>query len=532
MSRAKTGTFLHHGDPPPTHRINLSLPPSTRYLALAREYKSQLLDITSLFDDLVLSFLPESYLPKIKWLARRFLRRVYDNEENEEIKGIAEATGIEMYLVVALNVLLDLLMGCTSGAALSSPSSHSREGEEPRMLHFRTLEWDMSPLRALLVNLEFVADDDPDSSVLATSITYVGFVGVLTGVRRGLSVSLNFRPNHDDSSWIKQSRFYGGHVAVLLGLRRSISSVLRGLLIPRPATGIGQNTAPGNDEEEEGNQKGRGYLNYLCRFWRTSKPTTQAHALPLDQTVARITRTPSTACYIILSDGRKTTVLEKDRSARSTKTYSSTSFIVVTNSDREMEAALAKNTPKQGPSTSTSMSMASSRQEHTAALITPDDRISMLDLIGDSKERRECMQSKWDKKVDAARRRRAKNPAVTDPLGRTRLARVRMPTPTAAAMQRQGSVSGSSSSLDVQTLTSLPVPVLPGYRGREREQKPAPEPEPEPIVTITPEELIAWTTTYPTTNEMTHFAAVMDPVAGGVLWARVYSEPLDCAGLD
>ncbi|KAL4790490.1 beta subunit of N-acylethanolamine-hydrolyzing acid amidase-domain-containing protein [Aspergillus venezuelensis] len=489
MSRYKTGTFLHHGDPPPTHRINLSLPPSIRYVALATEYKPQLLDITSLFDDLVLSFLPESYLPRIKWLARRFLRRVYDDEENEEIKGIAEVTGVEMYLVVALNVLLDVLMGCTSGAALSSPSSTSSssstgEEREPRMLHFRTLDWDMAPLRALLVNLEFVVDDDPDSPVLATSITYVGFVGVLTGVRRGLSVSLNFRPNHDGSSWMKQARFYGGHVAVLLGLRRSIPSVLRGLIIPRSATGSSQSKA-------------------------TPKSKTRTETLPLDQAVSYITDHPSTACYIVLSDGHKTTVLEKDRSARSTKTYSSTSFIVATNSDREMEAELAKQTTKQGPSMGMSTS---TRQEHTAAHITPDNHISLLDFIGDSKERRECMQAKWNKKVaDMKREERRRRPnkkkfAVTDPLGRTRSARLRPP--------------GSSSTLALQTLTSMAD--FPGYRERE----------PEPLVTVTLEELIAWTTTYPTTNEMTHFSAVMDPLAGKVLWVRVYEEQLDCGGLE
>jgi len=33
--------------------------------------------------------------------------------------------------------------------------------------------------------------------VIASTIGYVGFVGALTGVRKGLSVSLNFRPYHN-----------------------------------------------------------------------------------------------------------------------------------------------------------------------------------------------------------------------------------------------------------------------------------------------------------------------------------------------
>ncbi|KAL4938421.1 hypothetical protein BDV06DRAFT_215107 [Aspergillus oleicola] len=490
-STLPTSTFLHHGDPPPTHRINLSLPPSSRYAALARQYKSQLLSITSLFDDLVLSFLPPSFLPKIKWLARRFLRGVYDDEENAEVKGIADVTGVETYLVVALNVLLDLLMGCTSGAALSSPSpspfssSHSR-GEEDEvgtcMLHFRTLDWAMPALRALLVNLEFVADDRPDSPILATSITYVGFVGVLTGVRRGLSVSLNFRPNHDASSWVKQARFYGGHVAVLLGLRRSISSVLRGVVIPRSRP-----------------SRGRTY------------------SLSLSQTVSRITQTPTTACYIILSDGFQTTVLEKDRNT--TKTYSSNSFIVATNSDRDAEAGILH--PAVATEQDSSMSTStSSRQEHTGALMTVGERVSIADFIEDSAERRACMQARWDAKLaetnrDAERRRRNAQ-TRRDPLGRTRSSR------------RREEAQGYSPAAAIHTAASSSSSLAPSPSAISPEDS-----APEPItVTATPEEIISWTTTYPTTNEMTHFAAVMDPVRGRVLWARRYAEPLDCEGLE
>ncbi|KAL4925509.1 uncharacterized protein BDV17DRAFT_183866 [Aspergillus undulatus] len=247
--------FTDHGQNPPTHRINLSYPASTRYATLATAYRPQLLSIKSLFDDLVLSLFPPYYLPRIKWLARHLLRHVYDEEENAEIHGIAEATGIEVYLVVALNVLLDLLMGCTSGAALSSSAeSQERHDAGNRMLHFRTLDWDMPALRHLLLKLDFVADDSPNSPVLAPSITYVGFVGVLTGVRRGLSVSLNFRPNHDASSWVKQVKYYGGHLVILLGWKRSISSVLRELIIPRP------NSSP--EEVKEG----QGWLARLFRW--------------------------------------------------------------------------------------------------------------------------------------------------------------------------------------------------------------------------------------------------------------------------
>jgi hypothetical protein len=45
-------------------------------------------------------------------------------------------------------------------------------------------------------------------------------------------------------------------------------------------------------------------------------------------------------------------------------------------------------------------------------------------------------------------------------------------------------------------------------------------------VTATPEEIIQWTAIYPTTNEMTHFSAVMDPTSGRVIWIQRFRDPL------
>ncbi|KAL4916641.1 beta subunit of N-acylethanolamine-hydrolyzing acid amidase-domain-containing protein [Aspergillus aurantiobrunneus] len=448
------------GEIPPTHRINLSLPPATRYAAIARLYRPKLLTITSLFDDLVLSVFPPSYLPRIKLLARLLLRRVYDDEENQEIRGIADTTGIDLYLVVALNVLLDLLMGCTSGAALSSPS----EGQGgQRMLHFRTLDWDMPLLRQLLVKLEFVSSDAEDSPVLATNITYVGFVGVLTGIRQGLSVSLNFRPNHDASSWVKQVKYYGRLLLVLLGLKRSISSMLRQVVIP---------TKTGSQQ---------GWLSWLGSrvfVWKRQEQQTAAHQLSLSDTVSRIVRTPSTACYLILCDGRSAYVLEKDY--KTTKVESSSSFIVATNSDRAAKVPRATDP--------------SMRQEHTGASLTTGEPVVMADFIKDSIERRECMQAHWDMKVVQARQAARRAQARKDPLRRTR-----------SSQKQTTAVSPSTAAT-----TTASADIF------------------DPEVAATLDEIVTWTTRFPTTNEMTHFTTIMDPTRGTVVWIRRYPEPLEC----
>lgn len=60
----------------------------------------------------------------------------------------------------------------------------AKSPEEERMLHFRTLDWGMDSLRSVLVELEFVRSESEDpEKVVARTVTYAGFVGVLSGVR-------------------------------------------------------------------------------------------------------------------------------------------------------------------------------------------------------------------------------------------------------------------------------------------------------------------------------------------------------------
>jgi hypothetical protein len=69
---------------------------------------------------------------------------------------------------------------------MTTPKGSKGKGkaEERRMMHFRTLDWGMEPLRSVLVVLEFVRtkSEEPER-VIGRTITYAGYVGVLTGVR-------------------------------------------------------------------------------------------------------------------------------------------------------------------------------------------------------------------------------------------------------------------------------------------------------------------------------------------------------------
>jgi beta subunit of N-acylethanolamine-hydrolyzing acid amidase len=341
-TRAKKHNVLGHkalhyegGDVPPVFRIDLSLPPSSRYVALAEQYCSRLRGLMQLFTWLLADAgIPTRLFSLVHRIAAVLLRRVNSSEEDLELQGISRVTQVPMYLLVLFNVFLDLLMGCTSGAVRSV-----EEGQPPvqsKMLHFRTLDWSMDPLREVVVQLEYVksASQTPEN-VLATSLTYAGYVGVLTGVRRGLSMSLNFRPQHNASTFADHIKFYAHNLLVLLGRRQSISSLIRSYLIP--------------DDE-----------------------THSAEPLTLDCLAETLPSKASTAAYLIFSDGQSAITIEKDRVTGQVRR--SRSLIVMTNHDLDYPTKTHGGKRSDNPSV-------------------------LESAIAESVDRRACISEKWRDKV-------------------------------------------------------------------------------------------------------------------------------------
>lgn len=463
------------GDTPPIYKIDLSFSPAERYVELAHIYRNKLRSLTHLFDDLVSSVNPNISLGLIRGLAQLCMRRLSTSEETEEIRGISKATDIPMYLLVSFNVLLDLLMGCTSGGVRVKDR---REGAETKMLHFRTLDWGMDALRTLVVQLHYVRSPDTDT-VLARSITYVGFVGVLTGVRKDLSLSLNFRPTHNVSSRFSNILFYSNHLLVLLGMRRSISSLLRKYIIP------------------ESNSRGRkkrqnGYMG--DNIGSESRPPSLAN---IESTLPS---TPTTAAYLIFSDGTSTLTMEKDY--KSAIIRRSSSFIVATNNDLEPEAPPTEQVAEE------------KRESHAGLGVISGELQSVAELIEDSNERRDCIQEKWDKKVRREQQKRANNGQASG-ASRTRNSQndpvIERRTSARLAAQKNQSRQSPRQSSD--------------FSNRNTDVIETAKEDDEDIAT-TPKEAIKWVSDWPITNETTHYAVVMDPTEGEVVWVKRYLHPV------
>jgi len=136
---------------PPLYSIDLSLPPESRYAQICNDYKEEMVELAKIYDELLSSTpFPRFY----GFLARHLLRKVFSKEETEEIRGIANATGTPIHLVVAYNTFLDLFSGCISGGVQAKGGS----GSTASMLHFRGLDWEMEPLRNMIIRAEYLVN--------------------------------------------------------------------------------------------------------------------------------------------------------------------------------------------------------------------------------------------------------------------------------------------------------------------------------------------------------------------------------------
>jgi hypothetical protein len=337
------------------------------------------------------------------------------------------ATAIPKYLLIAFNVFLDLLMGCSSGGAAVQDTDRLSPSSA-KMVHFRTLDWDMPSLRRVLVILDFVLE--PGGEVVASSITYAGLVGVLTGVRRGLSMSLNFRAVRAYSgSWRGDLRYWWHLGLVLLGFRRGISSILRGYLLLRGEGGGG--SAPAVDVSASGGLPS-------C-------------AQVVEEFSCRGTPLLTTACYLCFCSGRETTIIEKDLATA--KLRSSTVFIVVTNADHvaiEPDEAGAAGSKKAG------------KKARTTEQDQPRPATPLEKIIEESNERKACAEGNYRNLL-----RRQSEPLRRDP----------------------------------------------NYSA--------------PLILPSVEDIVELVQKYPTTNECTHFAAVLDPMEGKIAWCRYWLEPIE-----
>jgi hypothetical protein len=291
------------------------------------------------------------------FLGRTLLRHLHSDEQTEELRGISKACGIPMYLLVAYNVFLDLLMGCTSGGVMVQEPDI-----EATMMHFRTLDWSMPLLRQAIVQFDFV--ERTGGEVIARTVGYVGFVGVLTGVRKGLSISLNFRPYHNARGLSgPNSKYYWNTLMVLLGQRPSISTLIRDCLLPRPATPRRRRRLSKKSVKEEETLP--------------SAPSPPHNAPEIFNTIPHMR---TSVAYLIFCTGKETVVLEKD--FQCARTLRSSTFISTTNHDVSLEFT-------DNPQATQNHAIDKRDRKHSFL------NAGMQEVLDESIMRKQCLKQKW-----------------------------------------------------------------------------------------------------------------------------------------
>jgi hypothetical protein len=144
------------------------------------------------------------------------------------------------------------------------------------------------------------------------------------------------------------------------------------------------------------------------------------------------------------------------------KLRSSTEFIVVTNADVDDENSNATNGPKRK-----AMSRPGGKRAKTAKKAAPPPVTALEELIEDANERKVCAEKNYRSLL----RRRSK------------------------ALRK-----GGGGDLEDPADTSALLPSV--------------------------EDIIELVQKFPTTNECTHFAAVLDPLEGKIAWSRYWLEPV------
>ena len=77
-------------DEPPRFIIDLSLQPEQRYLEVCAAFKKEMLNLTSLFDDVVGGMVSLISITWLRRICKLCLRRIYNAEENAELKALAK----------------------------------------------------------------------------------------------------------------------------------------------------------------------------------------------------------------------------------------------------------------------------------------------------------------------------------------------------------------------------------------------------------------------------------------------------------
>jgi hypothetical protein len=195
----------------PRYVIDLDLAPKQRWASFMAIYKDAVLSADAILDAQL-----RAVAPRLGPIVRSLVETASSAAASlnkvmyiEDIRALAELTGLPLGRAIALQLIYEASALCTSIVADMDP----RQRATTCPAHIRTMDWEMDFLRPLTVELVYVRDGKP----LFICTTWAGYVGVLTGMRtdtfrtaNNFSVSVNFRAPGDGTIWTNLNRTLDG----------------------------------------------------------------------------------------------------------------------------------------------------------------------------------------------------------------------------------------------------------------------------------------------------------------------------------
>uniref|UniRef100_A0AAX7TGT3 Acid ceramidase n=1 Tax=Astatotilapia calliptera TaxID=8154 RepID=A0AAX7TGT3_ASTCA len=190
------------------YTVDLDLPPSKRWSAVITDKKTDLVNMIEAIKELADALVPSGKLIEMVDIALPLMVDTLPSPFNEEIRGIAAASGAPLGEVVLFNIFYEVFTVCTSIVA---------EDEKGNLIHGRNLDfglfmgWDVKNkswiiserLKPLVVNLDFKRNNQ----TVFKSTNFAGYVGMLTGIKPNIfTLTMNERFSLD-----------GGYIGELLG---------------------------------------------------------------------------------------------------------------------------------------------------------------------------------------------------------------------------------------------------------------------------------------------------------------------------
>ncbi|CAB3408548.1 unnamed protein product [Caenorhabditis bovis] len=166
----------------PWFEVNLDAPPQERWKQIGAAYKKEIADLIGVLIDLITPVFPDA----VKFADDVFgeLAQKLPQPYRDEIKSIAEVTGIPIGQITMYNIFYEIFTVCTSIVA---------QDERGHLIHARNLDfglfmgWDANvhdwpisaKLRKMIINVNWIRD----GKLVFKSNNFAGYVGIYNGLK-------------------------------------------------------------------------------------------------------------------------------------------------------------------------------------------------------------------------------------------------------------------------------------------------------------------------------------------------------------